>query len=53
MIGNARNNAKKKTSALSKLTKNIVSTAMKNVLINIPIPIENPTNPFLYSFFQG
>ena len=30
-----------------------MSTAITIDFINIPIPIENPTSPFRYSFFQG
>lgn len=29
------------------------STIITNVFTNIPIPIEKPIKPFLYSFFQG
>jgi hypothetical protein len=31
----------------------ITSTIITNVFINIPMPIEKPTNPSRYSFFQG
>lgn len=30
-----------------------ISTIITNVFINIPIAIEKPIRPFLYSFFQG
>lgn len=30
-----------------------MSTIIINVFTNIPIAIEKPTKPFLYSFFQG
>lgn len=30
-----------------------MSLKITKVLINIPIPIEKPINPSLYSFFQG
>ena len=30
-----------------------MSTIITNVFTNIPIAIEKPINPFLYSFFQG
>jgi len=31
----------------------IRSAAITKIFINIPIAIEKPTKPFLYSFFQG
>jgi hypothetical protein len=31
----------------------IRSAMIKNVLTNMPIPLENPTNPGRYSFFNG
>ncbi|MCL4354934.1 hypothetical protein M1349_05765 [Patescibacteria group bacterium] len=33
--------------------KSTKSASITNVFINIPIPMEKPTNPSLYSFFQG
>jgi len=36
------------------MSKNIkISAKMTSVLINMPIPIEKPTSPSLYSFFHG
>ncbi|MCL5438553.1 MAG: hypothetical protein M1268_01015 [Patescibacteria group bacterium] len=37
----------------NKSKNNTKSTRITHVLISIPIPIENPTNPCLYSFFHG
>lgn len=34
-------------------TNRKVSTIITNAFINIPIAIEKPIKPFLYSFFQG
>ena len=44
---------KNMASANKRRLNNIVSTKINRVLIKIPIPIENPTKPSLYSFFQG
>jgi len=51
--GHNKNEIKK---AISKKISKITSAAsaiITNVLIKIPMAIENTTNPFLYSFFQG
>lgn len=37
----------------NKRKNNVKSTKITQLLISIPIPIENPTKPCLYSFFQG
>jgi len=39
----------------AKITKRKItsSTKIRMVFINIPIPIENATKPFLYSFLRG
>ena len=38
-----------------KITRRKITRSMKMSadLTKIPMPIENPTNPFLYSFFKG
>ncbi|MCL4418902.1 hypothetical protein M1146_02235 [Patescibacteria group bacterium] len=47
-------NAKNKTNSITKINASKIRSAkITKVLINIPMPIENPTKPFLYSFFQG
>ena len=39
---------------MAKSAKNkIRSAVITKVFMNIPMAIENPTKPFLYSFFQG
>lgn len=35
------------------MEKTIKSTKIKTLFMKIPIPIENPTKPFLYSFLTG
>jgi len=42
-----------KNSSKSSSSNRITSATITHVFINIPIPIENPTNPCRYSFFQG
>lgn len=51
--GHQIKNVKKVSSRNITEKKIIKSTAINIVFIKIPIPIENATNPFLYSFFRG
>ena len=51
--GHSKNEIKKIISRKSSKKTNIKSAIITNVLIKIPMAIENATNPFLYSFFQG
>lgn len=52
-IGQSTKPAKNNTSTVKKNIIRKISARITKVLMNIPIKIENPTNPSLYSFFQG
>jgi hypothetical protein len=51
--GQIKNPIKKTASSKIKPAKRIRSAMIKRLFIIIPIKIEKPTNPSLYSFFQG
>ena len=51
--GHNKNEMKKANSTKISKKNNISSAIITKVLIKIPMAIENATNPFLYSFFQG
>lgn len=53
IIGNARKRPKITTSEIKRGIKIINPIRINTDLIAIPIPLENPTKPFLYSFFKG
>ena len=40
-------------SNIKRANNRTISAMITNVFTNIPIAIEKPTKPFLYSFFQG
>lgn len=42
-----------KNSIIKRAKNNTKSASITKVFIKIPIPMEKPTNPSLYSFFQG
>ncbi len=51
--GKRTNNVIAKNSKTTRIKKRIRSATMTKLFIKIPIPMEKPTNPSLYSFFQG
>ena len=51
--GHKRNPRKIPISTRKSPTKRRRLAKITHALINIPMPIENPINPSLYSFFQG
>ena len=51
--GHSKNEIKKIISRKVSKKTNTSSAIITTVLIKIPMAIENTTNPFLYSFFQG
>jgi len=51
--GHSKNEIKKTISKKINKKTNIKSAIITNVLIKIPMAMENATNPFLYSFFHG
>lgn len=53
MIGHDTNKNRINNSISNIIKKIMLSTIIKTSFITIPIPIENPTKPFLYSFFIG
>lgn len=52
-MGKAINANMKINSEVKRSSNKIISAKITNVFIEIPINIENPTSPFLYSFFHG
>ena len=51
--GKSKNPPRRKSSTSSNPANNKRSTTMNIVFTAIPIPSENPTSPFLYSFLSG
>jgi len=51
--GQSKNAINKNASREITKTRIIKSAKITKVFINTPMEIENTTNPFLYSFFQG
>jgi hypothetical protein len=53
MIGNAKKITITKSSSSNRRRNPENPSERKKLFIAIPIPKENPTSPFLYSFFSG
>lgn len=51
--GNKKNIITTIISSTSRVKKTTMSASITQNFINIPIPIEKPTKPSLYSFFHG
>lgn len=52
-MGKSKNATNKTISTVNNPKNNVKPAVIKSVLIIIPIKIEKPTSPSLYSFFQG